>query len=49
MSNEELLEIAHGFGYDGEGLDALYQWSFENKIQVTKEMLEAYEEGYFHW
>lgn len=51
LSHQEMMEMAMGFGYDGEPIEAVYDMCDIFKVSEEKreQLVAAYEEGHFDW
>lgn len=51
LSHQEMIEMAMGFGYDGEPIEAVYDMCdiFKVSDEKRKQIVAAYEEGHFDW
>lgn len=51
LSHQEMMEMAMGFGYDGEPIEAVYDMCDIFKVSEEKreQLIAAYEEGHFDW
>lgn len=51
LSHEEMIEMAVGFGYDGEPVEAVHDMCdiFKVSDDKRKQLVAAYEEGHFDW
>ena len=51
MENNDLLYLARGLGFDGEGMESLHKLCDKHNVspEMREMMVREYEEGYFDW
>ena len=51
ISHQEMIEMAMELGYNGEPIEAVYKMcdTFQVSEEKRKQLITAFEEGYFDW